>query len=118
MSGELHEISLAIGDLTASLRGVKESMEHGNRRFDSIEKAISDVGISLARLSDKFADHVAAFDKHMADEEKALTSHSARLGALENLRTKGLGFVAGIAFLSALVGQNVHVPEVVKTILR
>lgn len=93
MSGELHEISVAIGRIQASLEDGQRSREMMRHEMKNLAQKVEIVGARLAEMSAQLTD--------LSDRQKAVEPQVAELAAT---RQKALGFLGGVTLLAGSAG--------------
>lgn len=107
MSGELHEVSVAIGKLTASVDGIQDSLKSGSAKFDELTRILNQVSNNMALMQREFASHRNEFTDHATQEGRLFAEHHARISVFENIKTRVLAAGAALMTVGTIIGSAV-----------
>ena len=105
MSGELHEISVAIGRVQASLEDGVRSREMLRHDVKNLAQKVEVIATRLAEVSAQLAD--------LSERQKAVEPQVAQLAAT---RQRALGFLGGVTLLAGSAGAAAS--EILKKVLQ
>jgi len=83
MAGDLHEISVAIGELRAEVAAAKESRQRTHERMDRIDVRLGEATTALEAATGALREVGGKLERHIASDDAEFKGIKERLPALE-----------------------------------